>query len=107
MARGRPSGWDVLRRERLASDAHKRELEAARQYGARPEARRKRAADMRAEREVRREHGLCLWCKADAFAPFRLCQECLEKAAHSAARYRRRQIMSASVRTAAHGKVAP
>lgn len=91
--RGRPTGWDLIRRGRLATDAHKkRVLDKAARHRARPEYKAKYAAYRRAERAVRREHGICMRCgKEDAFKPFTLCPECLEKSSHKTARYARKK----------------
>lgn len=88
--RGRPTGWDLIRRELLASDAHKKYLEAAKRHRSKPESKAKHAADVKALRDARREYGICLWCKKDAFKPFKLCPECLERAYHSIAKYARK-----------------
>ncbi len=58
MARGRPTGWDVLRRKRLASDDHQKTREKAARYRAKPGYRERHAADMRAEREARQKAGI-------------------------------------------------
>lgn len=73
-ARGRPTGWDLLRRERLASQKHKDMMQKRKEQ---PE---KLAEAGRQRRAALRAAGLCIRCgKEEAAASHALCPDCLEK----------------------------